>query len=180
MKEVTISTDGACIGNPGPGGWACILRFQGYSREMFGFEPRTTNNRMELTAVIKALQTLKEPCKVTLYTDSEYVKRGMTEWLSGWKSRGWKRRVKGEYKAVLNQDLWMELDRLAQPHQISWTWIRGHADHADNIRCDFLAEKAAAEQIASNGIVKKLTSASHPAAGASRVVPHRPAKNPGA
>jgi ribonuclease HI len=150
MKEVTISTDGACIGNPGPGGWACILRFKGFVREMFGSEPQTTNNRMELTAVIKALQALKEPCKVTLYTDSQYVKRGMTEWLSGWKSRGWKRRVRGEYKAVLNQDLWMELDQLAQPHQISWTWVRGHADHADNIRCDSLAETAAAKQLASN------------------------------
>jgi len=139
---------------------------------MFGFEPQTTNNRMELTAVIKALRALKEPCKITLYTDSEYAKRGMTEWLSGWKARGWKRRVRGEYKAVLNQDLWMELDQLGQPHKILWTWVRGHADHADNIRCDFLAERAAANQTASDGAVKKLVSTHHPARA------HRPQKNP--
>ena len=122
---------------------------------MFGSEPRTTNNRMELTAAIKALQALREPCKITLYSDSQYVTRGMTEWLSGWKAKGWKRRIQGEYKAVLNRDLWIELDQLAQPHRISWTWVRGHANHADNIRCDLLAEKAAAEQTASCSVVKK-------------------------
>lgn len=158
VKAVTITTDGACIGNPGPGGWACILRFESFAREMFGSEPRTTNNRMELTAVIEALNALKEPCKITLYTDSEYVKRGMTEWLSGWKARGWKRRERGKTKAVLNQDLWMKLDQLTQPHQISWMWVRGHASHADNIRCDLLAQKAAREQIASRGAVKSVLS----------------------
>ena len=156
MKAVTITTDGACVGNPGPGGWACILRFGNFAREMSGSEPRTTNNRMELTAVIKALQALKEPCEITLYSDSQYVTRGMTEWLSGWKAQGWKRRVQGEYKAVLNRDLLIELDQLAQPHRISWTWVRGHANHADNIRCDLLAEKAAAEQTAQRSVVKKV------------------------
>ena len=155
MKAVTITTDGACIGNPGPGGWACILRFGNFAKEMFGSEPRTTNNRMELTAAIKALQALREPCKITLYSDSQYVTRGMTEWLSGWKAKGWKRRIQGEYKAVLNRDLWIELDQLAQPHRISWTWVRGHANHADNIRCDLLAETAAAEQTASCRLFKK-------------------------
>ena len=156
MKALTITTDGACIGNPGPGGWACILRFKTFAREMFGHEPRTTNNRMELRAVIEALKALKEPCKITLYTDSEYVKRGMTEWLSGWKARGWKRREKGKIKALVNQDLWMELDELSQPHEIKWTWVRGHSNHADNIRCDLLADRAAREKIASRGAVKKL------------------------
>jgi len=151
MKHVAISTDGACIGNPGPGGWACILRFGDRKKEVFGSEPRTTNNRMELRAVMEALKALKEPCKVTLYTDSQYVQRGITEWISGWKARGWVRRVKGKgIQPVLNRDLWTELDRLAQPHDISWDWVRGHADHEDNIRCDFLAQKAAREQIGSH------------------------------
>lgn len=151
MKSVSITTDGACIGNPGPGGWACILRFAGRKREMFGSEPRTTNNRMELTAVIEALKALREPCQVTLYTDSQYVKLGITEWLTGWKARGWTKRARGRSgtRAVLNRDLWMELDRLIQPHQISWMWVRGHADHADNIRADRLARRAAREQITS-------------------------------
>ena len=149
MKAVTISTDGACIGNPGPGGWACILRFGDLTREIFGSHPQTTNNRMELTAVIEALKALKEPCKVSLYTDSQYVKRGITEWISGWKARGWMRREKGGLKAVLNRDLWTELDRLVQSHQITWAWVKGHATDPDNIRCDELAQKAAREQIAS-------------------------------
>lgn len=148
MKTVSISTDGACIGNPGPGGWACIIRFGDVKKEMFGSEPQTTNNRMELTAVIEALKALKEPCRITLYTDSQYVKRGITEWISLWKARGWVRREKGHSatRAVLNQDLWIELDRLIQPHHISWAWVKGHADHTDNVRCDFLARKAAEEQ----------------------------------
>jgi ribonuclease HI len=151
MKSVSITTDGACIGNPGPGGWACILRSAGGKKEMFGSEPRTTNNRMELTAVIEAMKALREPCHVTLYTDSQYVKLGITEWLSGWKARGWTRRERrgSGTRAVLNRDLWMELDRLIQPHRISWMWVRGHADHADNIRADRLARQAAREQIAS-------------------------------
>jgi ribonuclease HI len=169
MKTVTITTDGACIGNPGPGGWACILRFENYAREMFGFEPRTTNNRMELRAVIEGLRALKEPCKITLYTDSEYVKRGMTEWLSGWKARGWKRRERGKIKPLINQDLWMELDELTQPHEITWIWVRGHANHADNNRCDELAERAAREQIASRGATtRSIAGGIHQAATRSR------------
>jgi ribonuclease HI len=166
MKAVTITTDGACIGNPGPGGWACILRCGNFAREMFGSEARTTNNRMELTAVIEALTALKEPSKITLYTDSEYVKRGVTEWLEGWKARGWKRREKGKTKDVLNRDLWMKLDQLIQPHQISWTWVRGHAHHADNIRCDELAQNAARQQITSRGITARSTTGARPHAAA--------------
>lgn len=150
MKTVTISTDGACIGNPGPGGWACILRFGDLKKEMFGCHPHTTNNRMELTAVIEALKALKQPCKVSLYTDSQYVKRGITEWISGWKARDWMRRQKGAgLQPVLNRDLWMELDSLVQSHQITWAWVKGHATDPDNIRCDELAQKAAREQISS-------------------------------
>jgi ribonuclease HI len=149
MKAVTISTDGACIGNPGPGGWACILRFGDLKKEVFGSHPRTTNNRMELTAVIEALKALKQPCKVSLYTDSQYVKRGITEWISGWKARGWMRREGTSLKAVLNRDLWVELDRLVQSHQITWAWVKGHASDPDNIRCDELAQRAAREQISS-------------------------------
>jgi len=160
MKAVSISTDGACIGNPGPGGWAYILRFADLKKEMFGSEPKTTNNRMELTAVIEALKALKEPCRITLYIDSQYVKRGMTEWLSQWKARGWIRREKGRSatREVMNQDLWTELDRLIEPHQVSWAWVKGHAGHADNVRCDYLARKAAREQIASRPSTASATS----------------------
>ncbi len=156
-----MTTDGACVGNPGPGGWACILRSQNFVREMFGCEQKTTNNRMELRAVIEALKSLKEPCEVTLYTDSQYVQRGVTEWLSQWKARGWKKRAKGRSgtRAVLNQDLWMELDQAAQLHKISWVWVKGHAAHTDNVRCDLLAERAAREQISSRGTIKRLLTA---------------------
>jgi ribonuclease HI len=157
--KVVITTDGACVGNPGPGGWACILRFDALLREMYGSEPSTTNNRMELRAAIEALRALKEPCEVTLYTDSEYLSKGVTEWLPRWKANGWKKRTKGHSgtKDVVNQDLWMELDELAQKHRIRWEWVRGHASHKDNLRCDFLAERAAREQISSRGSVEKAT-----------------------
>ncbi|HEV2491514.1 MAG TPA: ribonuclease HI [Terriglobia bacterium] len=148
MKKVVVTTDGACIGNPGPGGWACILRSGRVAREMYGSEPRTTNNRMELRAVIEGLRALREPCQVTVYTDSEYVRKGITEWLERWKLNGWKKRDKGK---VVNQDLWMELDQAAQQHRIRWEWVRGHASHVDNLRCDFLANRAAREQISSPG-----------------------------
>jgi ribonuclease HI len=148
MKRVLMTTDGACIGNPGPGGWACILRFGPVVKEMYGSEPRTTNNRMELRAVIEGLRALREPCEATVYTDSEYVQKGITEWLPRWKLNGWKKRDK---RSVVNQDLWSELDRLAQPHRIRWEWVRGHASHEDNLRSDFLANRAAREQIASRG-----------------------------
>ena len=151
MKKVVLVTDGACIGNPGPGGWACILRYQQHKRELFGCEPATTNNRMELLAVIEGLEALKEPCEVAVVTDSEYVKKGITEWLPKWKERGWKKSAKGKSggQAVRNRDLWEELDKATQAHTIAWEWVRGHAGHKDNSRCDQLALRAAKLQISS-------------------------------
>ena len=143
MKSVQLITDGACLGNPGPGGWAYILRFNEHTREMSGFERQTTNNRMELTAVIKGLRAIKEPCKVEVVTDSEYVKNGITTWIHNWKRNGWKTAAK---KPVVNQDLWMDLDREASSHDIRWTWTKGHASHEDNNRCDELATRAARAQ----------------------------------
>jgi ribonuclease HI len=140
MKRIQLITDGACIGNPGPGGWACILRFNGTARELFGSEPATTNNRMELRAAIEGLRALREPCEIEVVTDSEYVKNGITTWIHGWKRNGWKTASK---KPVVNQDLWTELDRLASQHKVQWTWTKGHADHDDNNRCDELATQAA-------------------------------------
>jgi ribonuclease HI len=155
QKHVTMSTDGACIGNPGPGGWACVLRFGSHIGEMFGCEAHTTNNRMELQAVIEGLQALKEPCEITISTDSQYVQRGVTEWLAGWKASGWKKKKSSKgSRTVLNQDLWVELDKRIASHKVRWQWVKGHADDADNVRCDSLANKAAREQIASNGIVR--------------------------
>jgi len=149
LKKVVITTDGACIGNPGPGGWACVLRFGRSVREIYGSEPHTTNNRMEITAIIEGLRSLREPCEILVNTDSEYLKNGITEWLPKWKANGWTRKVKGVSgrQPVKNQDLWMELDDAVQPHRIRWEWVRGHADHPDNNRCDFLATRAAREQI---------------------------------
>jgi len=136
VKEVTIHTDGACEGNPGPGGWATVLRHGTRAREISGGDPATTNNRMELQAAIEALQALKEPCQVELWTDSEYLRQGITEWLPGWKRRGWRTADK---KPVKNEDLWRALDAAAAPHQIRWQWLKGHAGHLDNERCDALA-----------------------------------------
>jgi ribonuclease HI len=143
MKKIQLITDGACLGNPGPGGWACILRFGDKKKEMFGSEPQTTNNRMELTAAMEGLRALKEPCDVEVVTDSQYVKNGITQWIHGWKRNGWKTASK---KPVVNQDLWTELDQLASKHKLAWTWTKGHADHDDNNRCDELATRAAREQ----------------------------------
>jgi ribonuclease HI len=143
MKRVQLITDGACLGNPGPGGWASILRYNGHKREMFGSSPQTTNNRMELTAAIEGLRALKQSCEVEVVTDSEYLKNGITQWIHGWKRNGWKTSAK---KPVVNQDLWMELDQLVSKHRIHWTWTKGHADHEDNNRCDELATRAAREQ----------------------------------
>jgi ribonuclease HI len=143
MKTVQLITDGACIGNPGPGGWAAILRHGTRTREMHGFAPQTTNNRMELTAAIEGLRALKETCEIEVVTDSEYVKNGITTWIHGWKRNGWKTASK---KPVVNQDLWMDLDDMASRHKIRWTWTKGHADHEDNNRCDELATQAAREQ----------------------------------
>lgn len=140
MKRVQLITDGACLGNPGPGGWAYILRYGPHSRENSGSEAATTNNRMELRAAIEGLHALREPCEVEVVTDSEYLKNGITQWIHGWKRNGWKTASK---KPVVNQDLWKELDAAASRHQIHWTWTKGHADHGDNNRCDELATAAA-------------------------------------
>ncbi len=144
MKEIILTTDGACIGNPGPGGWACVLRCNGHSKELFGSEPRTTNNRMELRAVLEGLQALTEPCIVTVRTDSQYLKNGMTEWIHNWKSHGWLHKVKGQgLQPVKNRDLWEAIDCQTRRHELRWQWVRGHADDPDNNRCDFLANSAA-------------------------------------
>ena len=143
MKHVQLITDGACKGNPGKGGWACILRFGEFKREIFGSSPFTTNNRMELAGAIEGLKRLKETCSVEIVTDSEYLRNGMTSWIKGWKRNGWKTAAK---KPVLNKDLWIELDDLVQHHKVRWTWTKGHASHDDNNRCDELATRAAREQ----------------------------------
>jgi ribonuclease HI len=143
VKKVKMITDGACKGNPGPGGWACILRYGRHKREMWGSEPHTTNNRMELTAAVKGLEALKEPCDVEIVTDSEYVKNGITSWILGWKSNGWKTKRK---QPVVNQDLWEALDTARARHRVQWEWTRGHASHEDNNRCDELASSAAVQQ----------------------------------
>lgn len=155
MKKVDLITDGACLGNPGRGGWAAILRYGRHKKEIFGSEPRTTNNRMELTAAIEGLRALKEPCEVRIVTDSEYLKKGITEWIHKWKRAGWQTAVK---QPVLNQDLWKELDALASRHKVEWVWTRGHASHADNNRADELASRAAREQTFSKGYKPRIES----------------------
>ena len=141
---VEIFTDGACRGNPGPGGWGAILRFNGTEKELYGAETLTTNNRMELLAAINALAALKRPCAVSLTTDSKYVQQGITEWLAGWKRRNWKTAAREPGK---NVDLWQELDRLAAPHTIDWHWVRGHTGHPENERADQLANRAIDEML---------------------------------
>ncbi len=143
MKKVQAITDGSCLGNPGRGGWACILRYGSHERELYGSEPHTTNNRMELTAAIKALAALREECEVEIITDSQYVKNGVQSWMANWKRNGWKT---AEKKPVLNQDLWQQLDAELARHKTKWLWTKGHADHADNNRCDELARMAAESQ----------------------------------
>jgi ribonuclease HI len=137
--RVEIFTDGACRGNPGPGGWAAILRSGGHEKEIFGGDPATTNNRMELMAAIKALEALKKRSHVTLYTDSRYVMDGLQQWLPRWKANGWKTADK---KPVKNADLWRALDEAAQRHDIVWRWVEGHSGHAENERADLLARSA--------------------------------------
>jgi ribonuclease HI len=139
LPLVQIYTDGACDGNPGPGGWAALLRFGASEKVITGSQPSTTNNRMELTAAVQALQALNRPCQVTIYTDSQYLKRGITEWLPAWRLRGWRR--KGG--PLANADLWRALDAALQPHQVTWQWVRGHAGHRYNERVDWLAREAA-------------------------------------
>ncbi len=139
MKIIEIYTDGACRGNPGPGGWGAILRYGGTDKYLKGSEAETTNNRMELTAAIEALQALREPCRVSLTTDSEYVRKGMTEWLAGWKKRGWKTAAK---QPVKNADLWQQLEAACAPHDIEWHWVKGHSGHTENELADQLANEA--------------------------------------
>lgn len=142
MKQVEIFTDGACSGNPGPGGWGVLLRWNGVTKELYGGEADTTNNRMELTAAIKALNALKEPCEVDLYTDSVYVRNGISSWIDSWKANNWKTSAK---KPVKNAELWQQLDEARLRHKVSWHWVKGHAGHPENERCDELARKGVDE-----------------------------------
>lgn len=136
MKDIYIWTDGACKGNPGIGGWGALLKYGSHKKEIYGGEVNTTNNRMELLAVIEALRLLKEPCAVHIYTDSQYVQKGMSEWIEGWKQRGWRTAAK---KPVKNADLWQQLDELCDQHQLQWHWVKGHAGDLGNERADQLA-----------------------------------------
>jgi ribonuclease HI len=145
VKRASLITDGSCLGNPGPGGWACILRYGAVKKEFFGHDPHTTNNRMELMAAIQGLLAFKEPCEIDITTDSEYVRQGITKWIVEWKSSHW---WKKNY-AVRNADLWIELDELVGIHKTNWTWTKGHAAHEDNNQCDWLAQNAARTQTGS-------------------------------
>jgi ribonuclease HI len=138
VKTVVIHSDGACEGNPGPGGWAGALSYLGKVKEVSGGELATTNNRIELKAAIEALRLLREPCEIKFFTDSQYLRKGITESIKGWRARGW---ITREKKPVKNSDLWRELDTLSAPHQVSWQWLKGHAGHAQNERCDLLARQ---------------------------------------
>ena len=142
MNKVKIFTDGACKGNPGPGGWGAILRYGTTEKEIYGASKNTTNNIMELTAVIESLKNLKKPCELTITTDSKYVKNGITEWIHNWKKNGWRTAAKKEVK---NKELWIELDSLIQIHSISWDWVKGHSGHPENERADLLANVAIEE-----------------------------------
>ena len=139
ITKVELFTDGACRGNPGPGGWGVLLRFQNTEKELYGAEPNTTNNRMELLAAIMGLEALNRNCRVVLTTDSQYVKNGITEWLENWKANGWKTSGK---KPVKNLDLWQRLDKAASEHDVEWHWVKGHSGHEENERADQLANRA--------------------------------------
>ncbi|MCB1938739.1 MAG: ribonuclease HI [Rhodocyclaceae bacterium] len=141
-SDVDIFTDGACSGNPGPGGWGAILRAGAHEKTLYGGEPATTNNRMELLAVIRALETLKRPSTVRVHTDSQYVQKGISEWIHGWKARGWKTAARAPVK---NEDLWRALDAAQSTHQVEWIWVKGHAGHVDNERADALARQGVDE-----------------------------------
>jgi ribonuclease HI len=143
MKKVQAITDGSCLGNPGRGGWACILIHGRHRKEMWGSEAHTTNNRMELTAAIRALEALRQPCEVEIVTDSQYVKNGIQSWMAKWKKNGWRTADK---KPVLNQDLWEVLDEQVARHETHWVWTKGHSSHEENNRCDELARSAAEAQ----------------------------------
>ena len=138
-RTVIIYTDGACSGNPGPGGWGSVMMYRGHRRELSGGEANTTNNRMEMMAVIQALETLKRPCKITLYTDSTYIIKGMTQWLEGWKKRNWHTAAK---KPVKNVELWQRLETAIAPHAVKWVWVKGHSGVLENERADELATSA--------------------------------------
>ena len=142
-QKVTIYTDGGCRGNPGPGGWGAVLQFGDQEKEIYGYDPETTNNRMELMAAISALEMLKRPCDIDLTTDSQYVRQGILEWMDGWKKRNWKNAAK---KPVKNKDLWLRLDEAVQRHTIEWYWIKGHSGHEGNERADDLANRAMDEK----------------------------------
>ena len=142
VERIAIYSDGACKGNPGPGGWGALLVWGPHRKEIFGGEPETTNNRMEMTAVIRALELVKKPSDIEVHTDSQYVQKGISEWLPGWKKRAW-RTAGGQ--PVKNQDLWLALDRLAQTHHIEWKWVKGHAGHPENERADWLANQGVLE-----------------------------------
>ena len=141
VKKVVIHSDGGCHGNPGPGGWAAVLAYGKHVRELKGGVPATTNNRMELQAAIEALRILKEPCQIDFHTDSQYVRQGISQWISGWKRNGWRTSTK---QAVKNANLWRELDAATAMHKIQWHWVKGHAGHTENERCDELANEAIA------------------------------------
>ncbi|MEP0202945.1 MAG: ribonuclease HI [Halioglobus sp.] len=143
MKRIEIFTDGACRGNPGPGGWGALLRYNGVERELYGGEPDTTNNRMELRAAIESLKALKESCEVVLTTDSVYVKQGITQWLENWKAKNWKTSAR---KPVKNEDLWRELDIQNQRHNVEWAWVKGHSGHRENEMADQLANRGIDEK----------------------------------
>ncbi len=147
-KEVVIYTDGACRGNPGPGGWGSLLRYGDTEREICGGELATTNNRMELMAAIRGLEALRQPCVVQLFTDSEYVRRGITEWMAKWRLNGWKT---ADRKPVKNADLWRELDAEASRHRVSWHWVKGHAGHPGNERADALANRGLDDALRAEG-----------------------------
>ncbi|QEP43418.1 ribonuclease HI [Ectothiorhodospiraceae bacterium BW-2] len=147
QNRVEIFTDGACRGNPGPGGWGALLRYNGHERELYGAAAETTNNRMELLAAIQALEALNRPCAVSLTSDSRYLLQGIQEWLPGWKRRNWRN---GAKQPVKNIDLWQRLDELTQSHQIEWHWVKGHAGHPENERADALANRAIDEMKRSN------------------------------
>ena len=144
-NAVSLYTDGACKGNPGVGGWGVLMRYGSHEKTLYGGEPATTNNRMELMAVIEGLRALKRPCTVDIYTDSKYVMQGMSEWISGWKARGWKTAGK---QPVKNVDLWQALDAETARHQVRWHWVKGHAGHADNERADAVANQGVAQVLA--------------------------------
>ncbi|MCZ6804056.1 MAG: ribonuclease HI [Proteobacteria bacterium] len=143
-EKINIYSDGACRGNPGPGGWGTLLKYEGTEKELYGAEENTTNNRMELMGAIMGLESLTRPCEVVLTTDSTYVKNGITEWIGAWKSRNWKTAAK---KPVKNKDLWLRLDEACQPHQIEWKWVKGHSGHDENEQVDQLANKAIDEML---------------------------------